>query len=330
MSFLTKLPRDLYASDGFAGFEGEGRFSLGDGRAMMWMSQLAYETDEPEKIQDILRMWGMAPGGKSVIAGEVKTLLPLAQTRAVMAAGRGAAIVAFAGGDPLVLANWITVLDVRTGGSQIAKGFDLATGCVWPQLHALLQEPQAQGARIFLTGHSLGGALAVLAADRILKGGGRVDAVYTFGMPRPGTKEFAAAYNERIGGRTYRLVYGCDLVPALPPPALGFRHVGRYLHCESGGTFKCEALEEGTDSDSPVFLPEIAGDLKEIARAPLSTAAEAARRLRSAVLLASGHGSEGARRDFKGVAMALLPPRLRDHIPACYIDGFARPPQEDE
>ncbi|HET6377076.1 MAG TPA: lipase family protein [Methylocella sp.] len=329
MSFLTKLPRDLYASDGFASFEGDGRFSLGDGRAMMWMSQLAYETDEPEKIQDILGLWGMAPGGNGVIAGEVKTLLPLAHTRAVMAEGRGAAIVAFAGGDPLVLANWMTVLDVRTGGPQVAKGFELAIGCVWQQLQSLLQEPQAQGARIFLTGHSLGGALAVLAADRILKAGGRVDAVYTFGMPRPGTKEFAAAYNERIGGRTYRLVYGCDLVPALPPPALGFRHVGRYLHCESGGTFKCEALEDGTDSDSPTFLPEIARDLKEISRAPFSAAAEAARRLRSALLLASGLGAEGARRDFKGIAIALLPPRLRDHIPACYIGGFSRPSQDE-
>jgi hypothetical protein len=48
---------------------------------------------------------------------------------------------------------------------------------------------------------------------------------------------FAAMYNERLGQRTYRLVYGEDLVPTVAPSSLGFHYVGRYLHCERRGKF---------------------------------------------------------------------------------------------
>ena len=103
MSFLTKLPKERYSSDGFAGFVGQRQFNLGDGKAFAWMSQLAYETDEPEKIKDILHVWGMTPLGDGILAAEVNAALPLASTCAIVAVGRGTTIVAFAGTDPLVL-----------------------------------------------------------------------------------------------------------------------------------------------------------------------------------------------------------------------------------
>jgi hypothetical protein len=33
------------------------RFQLGNARAMMWMSQLAYETAHREKVDDVLASW---------------------------------------------------------------------------------------------------------------------------------------------------------------------------------------------------------------------------------------------------------------------------------
>jgi len=77
MSFLTKLPKDRYSSDGFAGFVGQREFNLGDGKAFAWMSQLAYETDEPEKIKDSLHVWGMTPLGNGLLAAEVNGLCQL-------------------------------------------------------------------------------------------------------------------------------------------------------------------------------------------------------------------------------------------------------------
>jgi hypothetical protein len=43
MSFLTELPENFYARDALRGFDPAGPFSLGTARAMMWLSQLAYE-----------------------------------------------------------------------------------------------------------------------------------------------------------------------------------------------------------------------------------------------------------------------------------------------
>ena len=56
MSFLTKLPADRYDRDAFKRFAGGKQFDIGNARAMAWMSQLAYETDEPGEIADILKL----------------------------------------------------------------------------------------------------------------------------------------------------------------------------------------------------------------------------------------------------------------------------------
>src|SRR2546425_182506 len=49
MSFLTKLPRERYSASAFDRFTGGREFDLGTAKALAWMSQLAYETDEPGK-----------------------------------------------------------------------------------------------------------------------------------------------------------------------------------------------------------------------------------------------------------------------------------------
>ena len=67
MSFLTKLPAELYNPDAFKQFSGGTEFQIGNARAMAWMSQLAYETDEPEKIGKILQSFGLALVGGGVL-----------------------------------------------------------------------------------------------------------------------------------------------------------------------------------------------------------------------------------------------------------------------
>ncbi len=320
MSFFTKLPRERYAGDGFAGFDGRRDFNLGDGKAFAWMSQLAYETDEPEKIKDILRVWGLTPLGDGILAAEVNSVLPIASTRAVVAVGRGATIIAFAGTDPLVLANWISDFDIRIASTQVAEGFEAAAQCIWPRLQSLLDRPEAAGKK-FVTGHSLGGALAVVTADLIVKSGHGVEAVYTFGMPRPGSNQFAIEYNERIGQRTYRVVHGDDLVPTVAPSGVGFHHVGRYLRCDRGAKFTPEALATDPGSDSPPFVEGISKDLTSLLHGPLSTALSTAARFKLAAMLAIGSGPTGMRADPGGIAIELLPPRLRDHMPDRYIGG---------
>src|SRR5260370_26794781 len=81
-----------------------------------------------------------------------------------------------------------------------------------------------------VTGHSLGGAPAALIANRIgTELQADVDAVYTFGMPRPGNKAFADLYNQQLGMRTYRLGHGAEIVPSAAAPSVWFRHLGVVL-----------------------------------------------------------------------------------------------------
>ena len=44
MTFLVELPRDEYPNDAMDSFRVASDFALNNARAMMWMSQLAYDT----------------------------------------------------------------------------------------------------------------------------------------------------------------------------------------------------------------------------------------------------------------------------------------------
>jgi len=69
---------------------------------------------------------------------------------------------------------------------------------------------------IFVTGHSLGGALAVLAAMELHRNGFTIAQVYTFGQPRVGNKAFADWYDSALKDRTWRMVFEEDIVPRFP------------------------------------------------------------------------------------------------------------------
>jgi Lipase (class 3) len=321
LSFLTKLPAELYNPDAFKQFSGRREFEIGNARAMAWMSQLAYETDEPDKIAKILQSFGLALVEGGVLVEESKTVLPKASTHCFVASHPKAVIVAFAGTDPVSLANWISDfdahLDVTTG---TAEGYEVAADVVWSELKQLLEQCVPPGGKVFVTGHSLGGALAALIAHRIgTELQADVDAVYTFGMPRPGSKAFADLYNHQLGMRTYRLVHGEDIVPTVAPTSFGFRHVGRVLHCARLGRFDKANLASDTSSDFPPFVSGVAKDLRDHLHGPLSAVLSIAARIKLAVALLTGMGPSNVRTDPGGILIEMLPPRLRDHMPDRYI-----------
>ncbi|WP_437592493.1 lipase family protein [Sorangium sp. So ce1000] len=112
------------------------------------------------------------------------------------------------------------------------------------------EEPKLQA--LYITGHSLGGALAVLAASQLFmtneapEGAPIEDlkalqtclrGVYTFGQPMVGDKEFAKELGRRFGKkRLFRHVYGVDVVPSLPPISTGrFAHFGHELRANGSG-----------------------------------------------------------------------------------------------
>jgi pimeloyl-ACP methyl ester carboxylesterase len=106
------------------------------------------------------------------------------------------------------------------------RGFAAALESVWSEV---LQAAQALGAGrpLFVAGHSLGAALAQLAAMRLVAHGVGVAGVYTYGSPRAGDAEFRAAYDAALGERTFMHVNDEDVVTTIPPWWTGFDHVAQ-------------------------------------------------------------------------------------------------------
>jgi triacylglycerol lipase len=326
MSFFTTLPRELYSAKAFDDFVPGGDFRLGNAKAMIWMSQLAYEAEDPSQpgmIKSVLASLGLELVDGGMIANDDTMIVPKVKTRGFVAAGHGATIVAFAGTDPIVLANWLTDFDAHIGNAQTADGYRIAAAAVADQVKKAISAPALANNKIFVTGHSLGGALAALSAHEILGKGAEVTAVYTFGMPRAGSPDFAATqYDPSLGSRTYRLVQGQDLVPTVAPAEIGFHHLGRYLHCDRGGRFDAGALAADTRSDDPPFVAGVAKELSDFLNGPLVAALNTFNQLKLTALLAFGLGPPGARTDLGGIAIELLPPRLRDHMTDRYIGAL--------
>lgn len=139
----------------------------------------------------------------------------LTRTRGFLGIGKGHAVLAFRGTNPLTLPNWLTDVVVKlverdhyTG--RVHRGFSSALHRSWNRLEHHLEHVRDRP--LFLTGHSMGGALAVLAACRLAKDGLAPTATYTFGAPRVGDRSFCAGYKLP----TYRVVNRLDLVPELP------------------------------------------------------------------------------------------------------------------
>ena len=107
---------------------------------------------------------------------------------------------------------------VNESGGRVHQGFLDAFMSVREQIAQYL--PRAEGVPIYITGHSLGGALATLGAV-YLSGWGPA-ACYTFGAPRVGDKEFS----KRLQTSVYRVVNPLDTVPRVPARSQGYCHAG--------------------------------------------------------------------------------------------------------
>jgi hypothetical protein len=288
---------------------------------MAWMCQLSYETADPDKIKSVAGDFGLELVDGSIISEASVTALPMSSTHLIAARRDGAVILAFAGTDPVSLANWITDFDIGVTSVGAAHGFAAAAESVRPKIERLLESVWPVGP-VFVTGHSLGAALAAITAISIRPAfSQRVRAVYALGMPRAGDAQFLSAYNSQLGARTFRLVHGQDLVPTVPPSELGLRHVGRLLTCARLGKFDQAELAQSTDSDEPGFVKGISRELRDPAIAPDSVLD----RLKLAAELAMGVNPTGLRTDPGGIAIELLPPRLRDHVPDRYIAATRNP-----
>jgi hypothetical protein len=306
MSFLVEMDRSLYPKAALDTLnEAETEFDLGNARAMMWLSQLAYETAHQSKVEDILKAWDLEM--RAFKSNDPITGLPPGSACVVVAGGRGATFVSFAGTDPLKVEDWITDFRIRRKAMTLHGGFQTAVESVWPLIEAAIKSrPPEQP--LFFTGHSLGGALAIIAAERALRElRVQAKAVYTFGSPRTGGVDFFKSYTPELGNSTFRVVHGTDLVAAVPPSLMGdFHHVGRAIRCETDGLFDAQTPRLPRENDEPDILQNALQSVVANVRALTSFP------------LFKPIGSQPLDQ-----FAALLPRIVRDHVPASYFRALS-------
>lgn len=93
----------------------------------------------------------------------------------------------------------------KWSAGQVHAGFAAAVEAIWPKLTVVVDK-LAQTRTVWFCGHSLGAALATLAADRYARSRG----VCTFGSPRMGSPALAAAFTQKFVNKTLRFVNDHD------------------------------------------------------------------------------------------------------------------------
>lgn len=149
------------------------------------------------------------------------------------------------------------------------QSYDLLRGGVLASLQSMGFGP---GSTVYITGHSLGAAMAGLCAFDLQALGYSVSG-YSFGQPRDGDSTYASTFQERVPlGTWYRVVHYADIVPHLPPELVGFHHTSQEVwYTEDSSSFKvCDGSGEDSSCSDSLDFPTSVSDHLHYLNVPIS------------------------------------------------------------
>ncbi len=126
-------------------------------------------------------------------------------------------------------------------GTRIHTGFWLSFDLIRDELIATLAQFNAKDKKIWVAGHSLGGALSVITGTYLKSYGLNVQNVYAYACPRTiGNKAFIKKANELLPNRIQRFEYFKDPITLLWAPGYKYHYVGQrnWYDEEKLGKFK--------------------------------------------------------------------------------------------
>lgn len=145
---------------------------------------------------------------------------------------KGVYVLAFRGTEPDELSDVLADLNAfpskGVSGGWVHLGFQTEVEKVWEEILSHKQShSKFDSCYFFITGHSLGGAMATLAASRFNLID-KVDCLYTYGSPRVGTRSFVKSCSVKH----YRHKNNNDIVTTVPLALMGYKHHGelRYIN----------------------------------------------------------------------------------------------------
>lgn len=144
-------------------------------------------------------------------------------------------------------------------GGKVHSGFAGALDVIWPDLEKSIEHITS----IIFTGHSLGGALATLAASKLQS---HCQKLVTIGAPAIGNAEFVSSTEKALTGKMARYVNCCDVVSRVPFSFMGFRHLNAELYINKDGIPSSRTPSDQSDGreDFRRLYPSVQG--KAVAR----------------------------------------------------------------
>lgn len=131
---------------------------------------------------------------------------------------------------------------------KVHAGFREGLNVIWPQVKAKLMTLKGTDKPLYITGHSLGGALAVVATSRIFLGKDfeeiarrNLRGLYTYGAPRVGDEAFASSIrNQAVRYPDFHFVRVrnfMDIVTRIPSSRLltNYEHIGPLYYLDEQG-----------------------------------------------------------------------------------------------
>ena len=209
------------------------KFSIRNAYALALCSQLAYE--KPNIIQQKMLEQGFQSefitSGSKKSAKDPDTQLFIGHSGSVI-------VMAFRGTSNI--RDWMTdakIDFVNIPHGKVHRGFNDALDSVWKELTKTLEQTQVYAQSLWITGHSLGGALAALAAARLaLDMHKPINGLYTFGQPRVGDRQFSREIDIELKPRYFRFVNNNDIVTRIPTRFGDYKHAGSVRFFDTDGT----------------------------------------------------------------------------------------------
>lgn len=229
------------------------KFSWQTALSLAVASKLAY-SNKTTIENTTTNSWKLA-SGKFIEEGNAQCFIASTAT---------SALIAFRGTEEF--ADWIDNISIapktRLYG-KVHSGFFNGFDAVKEQLEAELNRLSPK--QVLITGHSLGGALATVAAAEWSQTY-PISSVYTFGQPAVGRGDFIKLFRTRFSNKFFRFVNDDDIVTRVPP---NYKHIGKLLHFGTKSSLKSpleanesDSLESGslesmgTDPTEPEMLTE--------------------------------------------------------------------------